>query len=84
VHGTLAADADVDVVEGDIAAGRFVARYRRAGTVIGVLGWNMPKQARLRRKNVVDALDGLDALDAPAPDNTAPDNTAPANTAPTP
>jgi NADPH-dependent 2,4-dienoyl-CoA reductase/sulfur reductase-like enzyme len=52
VHGTLRADAEVSVVEGDPAARRFVAEYRHGGAVIGVLGWNMPKQARLRRQVV--------------------------------
>lgn len=56
VHGFLPADAEVDVVEGDVAARRFVARYRSGGRVTGVLGWNMPKQTRLRRQEVVDAL----------------------------
>ncbi|WP_181772437.1 NAD(P)/FAD-dependent oxidoreductase [Amycolatopsis pittospori] len=49
VHGTLSADAEVSIVEGDPAGRRFVAQYRRHGAVTGVLGWNMPKQARLRR-----------------------------------
>ncbi|MFF4732543.1 NAD(P)/FAD-dependent oxidoreductase [Streptomyces mirabilis] len=56
VHGLLPADAEVDVVEGDVTARRFVARYRSDGVVTGVLGWNMPKQARLRRQEIVDAL----------------------------
>ncbi|MEV5904512.1 FAD-dependent oxidoreductase [Streptomyces sp. NPDC052127] len=56
VHGFLPADAEVDVVEGELATRRFVARYRSAGRVTGVLGWNMPKQARLRRREIVDAL----------------------------
>jgi len=56
VHGMLPAGAEVDIVEGDVAAGRFVARYRSEGVVTGVLGWNMPKQTRLRRQEVVDAL----------------------------
>ncbi|GAA4011529.1 NAD(P)/FAD-dependent oxidoreductase [Streptomyces plumbiresistens] len=56
VHGFLPADAEVDVVEGDLTARRFVARYRSQGRVTGVLGWNMPKQTRLRRQEVVDAL----------------------------
>lgn len=47
VYGTLSADAEVSMVEGEVAAGRFVARYHRGGEVVGVLGWNMPKQARL-------------------------------------
>ncbi len=52
VHGTLSADAEVSIVEGDPVAGRFVAQYRRDGAVTGVLGWNMPKQARLRRPEI--------------------------------
>jgi NADPH-dependent 2,4-dienoyl-CoA reductase/sulfur reductase-like enzyme len=59
VHGVLPADADVTVVEGDVANRRFVARYERDGRVTGVLGWNMPKQTRLRRQDVVDALPTL-------------------------
>ncbi|MFF2852850.1 NAD(P)/FAD-dependent oxidoreductase [Streptomyces sp. NPDC058001] len=67
VHGFLPADADVEVVEGDLAARRFVARYRSDGRVTGVLGWNMPKQTRLRRQDVVAAL----AAPAPAPEPTS-------------
>ena len=59
VHGFLPADAEVDVVEGELSARRFVARYRSEGRVTGVLGWNMPKQARLRRQEIVDAVDAL-------------------------
>jgi NADPH-dependent 2,4-dienoyl-CoA reductase/sulfur reductase-like enzyme len=56
VHGTLSADAEVSIVEGDVRAGRFVAQYRRVGEVTGVLGWNMPKQARLRRPEIAGAV----------------------------
>ena len=55
VHGTLFADADVAIVDGDPADRRFVATYSRGGVVTGVLGWNMPKQARLRRQEVFGA-----------------------------
>ncbi|MBO3676199.1 NAD(P)/FAD-dependent oxidoreductase [Streptomyces sp. NEAU-YJ-81] len=55
VHGVLSADAEVTVVDGDMAQGRFVALYRRNGATVGVLGWRMPKQTRLRRQEVVDA-----------------------------
>ncbi|UMP04534.1 NAD(P)/FAD-dependent oxidoreductase [Amycolatopsis sp. EV170708-02-1] len=53
VHGTLFPDAEVSFVEGSLADRRFVAEYRRNGVVTGVLGWNMPKQARLRRPGVL-------------------------------
>lgn len=52
VHGFLPADAEVDITDGDVAAGRFVARYRRDERVMGVLGWKMPKQVRLRRAEI--------------------------------
>lgn len=55
VHGVLSADAEVTVVDGDMAQGRFVALYRRNGATVGVLGWRMPKQTRSRRQEVVDA-----------------------------
>ncbi|WP_328454014.1 NAD(P)/FAD-dependent oxidoreductase [Amycolatopsis sp. NBC_00438] len=56
VHGVLHPAAEVSVVDGDPAAGRFVARYRRDGATVGVLGWNMPKQTRLRRPEVAETL----------------------------
>ncbi|MET8978842.1 FAD-dependent oxidoreductase [Streptomyces sp. NPDC004539] len=56
VHGFVPPDAETEVVEGDRAAGRFVVRYRSEGRTTGVLGWNMPKQARLRRQEIVDGL----------------------------
>ena len=56
VHGVVPANAEVEIVEGDISTGRFVARYSSDGVVTGVLGWNMPKQSRMHRQDVVDAL----------------------------
>ncbi|AXB47911.1 NAD(P)/FAD-dependent oxidoreductase [Amycolatopsis albispora] len=50
IHGVLTPGAEVTVVEGDPAGRRFVARYERHGKAVGVLGWNMPKQARLHRQ----------------------------------
>ncbi|AWS48665.1 NAD(P)/FAD-dependent oxidoreductase [Streptosporangium sp. 'caverna'] len=59
VHGVLPAGAEVTVTDGDPASRRFVALYRHDGRVTGVLGWNMPKQTRLRRQEVIDALPDL-------------------------
>ncbi|GAA3507695.1 NADPH-dependent 2,4-dienoyl-CoA reductase/sulfur reductase-like enzyme [Streptosporangium album] len=56
VHGVLPVGAEVTIADGDPASRRFVALYRHGGKVTGVLGWNMPKQTRLRRQEVVDAL----------------------------
>jgi NADPH-dependent 2,4-dienoyl-CoA reductase/sulfur reductase-like enzyme len=53
VHGILSPDAEVSVVDGDVAGRRFVAAYRQDGEVTGLLGWNMAKQARLRRQELV-------------------------------
>lgn len=52
VHGTLRPDDEVSVVDGSLASGRFVARYHRDGEFVGVLGWNMPKQARQHRQEL--------------------------------
>ena len=54
VHGSLPATAEVDIVDGDIAARRFVARYTVDGRVTGIAGWNMPKQTRLRRQDITE------------------------------
>lgn len=54
VHGMLSADAEVTIVEGAIAQRRFVALYHQDGVATGVLGWNMPKQTRMRRQEIVD------------------------------
>ncbi|MEV6237695.1 FAD-dependent oxidoreductase [Lentzea sp. NPDC051838] len=50
VHGFVSPDATV--VEGSASEGRFVVRYHRDGAVTGVLGWNMPKQARQHRAEI--------------------------------
>jgi NADPH-dependent 2,4-dienoyl-CoA reductase/sulfur reductase-like enzyme len=49
VHGLPSPAAEVTVAEGDLERRRFAALYREGGRVTGVLGWNMPKQARLLR-----------------------------------
>ncbi|MQY18874.1 NAD(P)/FAD-dependent oxidoreductase [Nocardia macrotermitis] len=55
VHGTITPDARATVVDGDPAQGRFLVRYEREGVPTAVLGWNMPKQARMQRRILVDA-----------------------------
>lgn len=59
VFGTIAADAEAEIVEGDVAARRFVVQYMEDGVVTGILGWNMPKQVRQYRQEVVAAMDAL-------------------------
>ncbi|MDP4507976.1 NAD(P)/FAD-dependent oxidoreductase [Nonomuraea turcica] len=52
-HGLPSAAAELDIAEGDPAQHRFAARYLEGGQVTGVLGWNMPKQARLLRQQAL-------------------------------
>ncbi|WP_457966977.1 FAD-dependent oxidoreductase [Arthrobacter sp. D1-29] len=52
VYGTIRPDAYFDVVEGNIDNRRFVIRYHVDGLVTAVLGWNMPKQTRLRAQEI--------------------------------
>ncbi|GAA5015707.1 FAD-dependent oxidoreductase [Actinopolymorpha pittospori] len=53
VFGTPRPEDDVTVVDGAVGDRRFVALCRRDGAVTGVLGWNMPKQTRLRRQELL-------------------------------
>ncbi|MGW7001618.1 NAD(P)/FAD-dependent oxidoreductase [Streptomyces sp. NPDC054933] len=54
VHGIVPADADDAVLHGDPADREFVAAYGRHGEVVGVLGWNSPRELRTARQLVVD------------------------------
>jgi NADPH-dependent 2,4-dienoyl-CoA reductase/sulfur reductase-like enzyme len=50
VHGAAAPGADFVIVDGDVAGRRFVGEWHLGGQTTGVLGWNMPKQTRIRRQ----------------------------------
>ncbi|MFD4356893.1 NAD(P)/FAD-dependent oxidoreductase [Nocardia sp. NPDC058518] len=54
VHGTVTREATAQVVDGDPEDGRFVVRYEQEGAVTAVLGWNMAKQARIRRQELIE------------------------------
>lgn len=47
VFGATPPDAEEHVVDGAVADGRFVVSIRKAGRPVGVVGWAMPKQARV-------------------------------------
>lgn len=64
VHGLIPSGAEVEVVEGDPAARRFVALCRSGGVARAVVGWNMPKQTRVHRGQVADALALADGVPA--------------------
>jgi hypothetical protein len=55
-HGIFPHDADVQILDGRPDDRRFVAAYIHRGTVVGVLGWNSPREVRARRQLVVDRL----------------------------
>jgi NADPH-dependent 2,4-dienoyl-CoA reductase/sulfur reductase-like enzyme len=50
VHGAAAPGADFVIVDGDVASRRFVGEWHVGGQTTGILGWNMPKQTRIRRQ----------------------------------
>ena len=69
-YGIFPADADITLMRGELAGRRFVVGYSHRGRVVGVLGWNSPRQLRTLRQLVVDAapspskLTAADDLDA--------------------
>ena len=60
-YGIFPADADIMLMRGEPAGRRFVVGYSHRGRVVGVLGWNSPRELRTLRQLVVDA--------APSPSN---------------
>ena len=54
--GVAAPDAEIEIVEGDVAERRFVAAYRREGRRVAVLGLRSPRTfTRLRKELARDA-----------------------------
>jgi NADPH-dependent 2,4-dienoyl-CoA reductase/sulfur reductase-like enzyme len=53
VYGTPTPDMRMTVVDGDPASGRFVTVYHGQDRPAAVLGWNMPKQARQQRQQLL-------------------------------
>lgn len=50
-YGIFPPEAEMTVLQGDLASRRFVASYSHHGTVVGVLGWNSPRELRALRAN---------------------------------
>lgn len=50
--GILPLDAEVAVVHGDLNDRKFVALYRRQGKVVGVVGWNSPRELHHYRRQI--------------------------------
>ena len=53
-YGIFPDGAEMLIAHGDPTEGKFVAHYRENGVVVGVLGWNMPRQLRTDRALVID------------------------------
>jgi 3-phenylpropionate/trans-cinnamate dioxygenase ferredoxin reductase subunit len=53
-YGVFPHSADITLLHGDLASRKFVAAYGERGTVVGVLGWNCPRELRGFRQLVVD------------------------------
>jgi NADPH-dependent 2,4-dienoyl-CoA reductase/sulfur reductase-like enzyme len=48
-YGIFPPGTEMSVVQGDPAQRKFVARYHSDGDLVGVLGWNMPRELRAER-----------------------------------
>ena len=55
-YGIFPADAEITVLHGELAGRRFVAGYSHRGRIVGVLGWNSPRELRTLRQLVVDGV----------------------------
>ncbi|MEV7956798.1 FAD/NAD(P)-binding oxidoreductase [Streptomyces sp. NPDC088141] len=66
-YGIFPPAADVRIVHGDPADGYFAAAYGRRGRVVGVLGWNTPRQLRTLRRFVVERASWTAFPATPAP-----------------
>ncbi|MGW7422832.1 NAD(P)/FAD-dependent oxidoreductase [Streptomyces sp. NPDC054813] len=53
-YGIFPPGAELRFVHGDPSDGHFAAAYGHHGRVVGVLGWNAPRQVRTLRRLVVD------------------------------
>jgi 3-phenylpropionate/trans-cinnamate dioxygenase ferredoxin reductase component len=56
VYGTPTAAADFTLTAGSPGEGRFAGVYSAGGRVVAALSWNMPREARQLRRQVVDAV----------------------------
>jgi NADPH-dependent 2,4-dienoyl-CoA reductase/sulfur reductase-like enzyme len=53
-YGIFPPDAEMRIVHGHTSDGHFATAYGHHGRVVGVLGWNAPRQVRTLRRLVVD------------------------------
>lgn len=55
VHGRVRPDAELDAVAGDADGDRFVVATRREGRVEALIGWNMAREFRMARAELLRA-----------------------------
>ncbi|MFF2808179.1 NAD(P)/FAD-dependent oxidoreductase [Streptomyces sp. NPDC058000] len=66
-YGIFPPDAEMRIVEGAPSDGHFTAAYGHHGNVVGVLGWNAPRQVRTLRRLVVERASWAAIAATPAP-----------------
>ncbi len=69
-YGIFPPDAEFQITSGDPGDHRFTAAYGHHGTVVGVLGWNAPRELRALRRLVAGRAPWT-AVTAPSPASTA-------------
>ena len=69
-YGIFPPDAEFQIISGDPGDHRFTAAYGHHGTVVGVLGWNAPRELRALRRLAADRAPWT-AVTAPSPAGTA-------------
>jgi 3-phenylpropionate/trans-cinnamate dioxygenase ferredoxin reductase subunit len=53
-YGIFPSGAEIQTLSGDLGERRFVVAYGHQGTVVGVLGWNSPRDVRTLRQLVAE------------------------------
>ncbi|MCQ4079258.1 FAD-dependent oxidoreductase [Streptomyces sp. RB6PN25] len=76
-YGIFPPGAELRIVYGDPPSGHFVAAYDHHGVVVGVLGWNSPREARTLRRLVVERAPQQSRIE-PSPARPPPPATRPA------
>ncbi|MFJ9818550.1 NAD(P)/FAD-dependent oxidoreductase [Streptomyces sp. NPDC101151] len=66
-YGVFPPGATPRIVHGDPSDGHFAAAYGHHGRVVGVLGWNAPRQVRTLRRLVVERAPWTSLAATPAP-----------------
>ncbi|WP_269857558.1 NAD(P)/FAD-dependent oxidoreductase [Streptomyces sp. RPT161] len=69
-YGVFPPGAELRIVHGDPSNGHFAAAYGHEGVVVGVLGWNTPREVRMLRRLVAERAPWTAVTGACAPGST--------------